>query len=461
MKTRLAAQSPTIWEDALKKMLEEPKAEQASLVIATADFLVENRQFKHAAEFLKANLRLGIVTRPWVYEALGVALQLSGGSPDEIERAQVSAVDLEPQDARGYLKAARAMADLKNFKQAVSFSKQAALMEPNVADAYANAMVYAADAKDPQAMAWAASQLQKQDWPIDNDELHAKAKAKVAQLASALEATGRKADAEQMRLAVQSVKTRDLIINVKWQGEADFDLKVVEPINTTCSYLNKQTPAGGTLLGDDLSNLNKKSYIAAEAFSGKYEIIVQRVWGRPLGAKVTVEVIRHQGTPQERVELFTLTVDPTKKNEPIPLMLDGGRRKTVASVPPPAKIDESVREDKVSPPDQVLNKLRAMSDSSYEVTGTLKGSASSTGTARIQAPAARTAPSPTDPLKVPAYQKVQSFIGNAMDMTSQTTMMPDNTKAFPGGEMRVRLNPVFQSSGKTSGGSNPLIPGGN
>lgn len=457
MKAQLAAKAPTIWEDALKKMMEDPKSDHTGLVIATADFLVENRQFKHAAEFLKAELRLGIVARPWVYEALGIALQLSGGSPDEIERAQVSAVDLEPQDAKGYLKAARAMADLKNYKQAVSFSKQAAIMEPNVADAYANAMVYAADAKDPQAMAWAASQLQRQDWPIDNDELHAKAKAKVAELARALEETGRKTDAEQMRQTVKQGNTRDLIINVKWQGEADFDLKVVEDATkSTCSYLNKQTPNGGTLLGDDLSNLNKKSYIAAEAFSGKYDIIVQRVWGRPLGAKVTVEIIRFQGTPQERVELFTLTIDPTKKNEPIPLMLEGGRRKTVASVPPPAKIEDSVREDKVVPADRVLNKLRAMSDSSYEITGAIKGSASSTGVSRQQAP--RVAPglaAQADPLKVPSYQKVQSFIGSAMDMTAQTTVNPDT------GEMRVRMNPVFQTSGRTATSSNPLIPGGN
>src|SRR5579862_9888517 len=48
MKAQLAAKAPTIWEDALKKMLEDPKTDHTGLVIATADFLVENRQFKHA-----------------------------------------------------------------------------------------------------------------------------------------------------------------------------------------------------------------------------------------------------------------------------------------------------------------------------------------------------------------------------------------------------------------------------
>ena len=48
---------------------------QAGLVIATADLLFESGNFKHAAEFLKANLRKGIVVRPWVYEALAIALE--------------------------------------------------------------------------------------------------------------------------------------------------------------------------------------------------------------------------------------------------------------------------------------------------------------------------------------------------------------------------------------------------
>src|SRR5207248_1619347 len=77
------------------------------LIIAFADFLVQNEHWDHAAELLKANLREGIVARPWVYEALAVALKESKGSQVDIERAQVSAVDLEPQDAQGYPRAAR------------------------------------------------------------------------------------------------------------------------------------------------------------------------------------------------------------------------------------------------------------------------------------------------------------------------------------------------------------------
>ncbi len=65
-----------VWNDALAKGGVDP-----GLIIATSDFLFEAGQFAHAAEFLKANLRHGVIVRPWVYEALAVALEASGGDP--------------------------------------------------------------------------------------------------------------------------------------------------------------------------------------------------------------------------------------------------------------------------------------------------------------------------------------------------------------------------------------------
>src|SRR5205807_2192008 len=79
-----------VWNEAIGKGGVTP-----GMVVATADFLFEAGQFLHAAEFLKANLRAGIVVRPWVYEALAVALEASGGDPDAIRRARLSAVSLD------------------------------------------------------------------------------------------------------------------------------------------------------------------------------------------------------------------------------------------------------------------------------------------------------------------------------------------------------------------------------
>ena len=121
----------------------------------------------------------------------------------------------------------------------------------------------------------------------------------------------------------------DLVIRVRWDGAADFDLKVKEPIGTVCSHRNRRTAAGGTLLNDDES-AKLTQYVCAEAFNGEYTVTVERVWGRPVGAKVTLEVTRHQGTPRHRVEHHTIVVD---KSNSVQLTADDGRRQALASVP--------------------------------------------------------------------------------------------------------------------------------
>ncbi len=50
----------------------------------------------------------------------------------------------------------------------------------------------------------------------------------------------------------------------------------------------------------------------------------------------------------------------------------------------------------------------------------------------------------------------RSFVNNALDLTTQTTIIPEK------GEMRIKVNPVFQSAAGRGAAmqSNPLIPGG-
>src|SRR5207245_3177738 len=129
--------------------------------------LLQAGEWDHAAEFLKANLRRGVVVKPWVYESLALALRESKhATDDEIERAETSLADLEPQDAEGFLKASKAMADHKHWDRALAFCRQAAQLEPGAPKVYADALNYAEMAKDVDAMEWAAGNLLKQDWPV-------------------------------------------------------------------------------------------------------------------------------------------------------------------------------------------------------------------------------------------------------------------------------------------------------
>src|SRR5262249_47532493 len=150
-------------------------------------------------------------------------------------------------------------------------------------------------AKDAGAMQWAAGNLLGQDWPVNNDRLQRDAVQKLESLAKRLDG----AKGKKLLAAVEKGKRRDIVIKLLWQGAADLDLKVNEPTGSICTPLSRQTINGGTLLGDSLDNTQGETYVAAEAFSGEYTITVERIWGKPLGNKAQLKIIRHQGTEDE------------------------------------------------------------------------------------------------------------------------------------------------------------------
>jgi len=349
-----------IWQDALANGLENP-----GLIIAAADFLVDNGLFLDAAEFLKANLRQGILVRPWIYEALAVALEATNGSPEEIRRARLSAVALDPQNAEGFLKAAQAMSDHKQYDRALAFCKQAAQLQPNSPHAYTNALVYAEVAKDQQGIEWAATNLLEREWPVDNHALQLRAQAKLDALAGTLEADKRKTEASKVRDLLQKLRQRDLTINLTWEagssGPAGLELWVKESSGTICSMEHRMSPGGGILSGGTLEQLTKFSYVAAQAFSGEYEIKVRRLWGEPLGGKARLEIIQHQGTDKKVHRIETLSL-----NEPVTtlkLKLENGRRTALAVIPPPSAFTTPAKEAKQ--PQRILEKLRDIADPYY------------------------------------------------------------------------------------------------
>jgi hypothetical protein len=440
-----------VWQDALAQGVDNPQ-----LIIATADFLAMNKKWDHAAEFLKADLRQGVVVKPWVYKSLAIALRESGASPEEIERAEVSAADLEPLDGQGYLQGARSLGQDRRYERALAFCRQAAQLEPNVPYPFAEALAYAEEAKDGKAMEWAAGNLLAQDWPVNNKELQSRALQKLEALAKALEQADRKDEARRLVVAVMVRRQRDLVIKLVWQGEADLDLQVEEPGGSVCSVLNRQTVGGGTAIGDSVGNMTSETYVAAQGFSGEYRVRVERVWGRPLGDKAQLKIIRHPGTPQESEQLVTVSVK-SNLTQPITVKLEGGRRTELAYVPPPSALEPpDARAPAGETPGQVLNKLRAAADpevTGYEA-GSLRGGA--------YAPNARPAARPSGPLPKASpgdrslYQtRVAPFVNNTAGVTAQAVISADRRY------VRLSLNVGFSGvmGVRPPVVVNPTIPG--
>ncbi|HMC88790.1 MAG TPA: hypothetical protein VKI17_04545, partial [Gemmataceae bacterium] len=439
-----------IWQEALRKGVNDP-----GLIIACADYLGTHATIEHLVEFLKADLRQGVLVRPWVYDLLALSLEVQKASPDEIERVRLSSLDLESQDAQSYVEASKAMAKLGRYDRAVAFCRQAALLEPNAPAPYEEALVVAELSKDSTAMEWAAGGLLRRDWPVDNDELHQKAASKLQNLARTLAAGQRQGEAQRMLASAQSLHERDLVVVLSWQGEADLDLEVREPIGTTCSFMQRQTPGGGTLLGDTLSDMTRETYVAAKAFSGEYQLTLRRIWGRPLGGKATLEIIAHQGTPQESRRRETVTFD---RNYGMSVSLEEGRRTSTAYVPPPnATPRKKETAPRLTPSDQIFTKLRMLANPEFGGSDD-SGMKANLAALGLAAPAKDLPGTAGKKLadNLVFQTKLQSIVGNGADLTAETTVLDDKTVAF-------KLSPVFQTANKKQSmptvGS-PLIPGG-
>jgi tetratricopeptide (TPR) repeat protein len=443
-KPKTPVDAERMWKAAIDKGLLDP-----GTVIACADFLAEAKEFKTAAELLKASLRSGITPERWYQEALGIALEESQGSPEEIERAYLSAIDLEPKNPQTYLQAARSLAQMGDPDGAVRLCKVAAKLEPNVPDAYANALVYADSPKATASYdvaAFAAGGLLARDWPADGGDLHAQARQHLLDAVRKLDAANKKAEAEKAATLLAEENRRDLVIELSWQGKnSDVDLRVTEPAGTVCSSVAPMTTGGGALkdhVYDAKEDVYTEVYSAAKAFNGTYKVKVDYIGGDVQGDKVQVKVTRNKGTPDERVEYFTLNL---KEQTDVEIKFDGGRRTDLAVLPSP--VDLAKYKSKLVQSEQVMTKLRALVAGAGQMAG---GVGSPTNP--VLADAARGATAPRVG-QVAWSTRLGDERSVGLDIRSETIIRPD-------GKVEVKAAPVFDAVPKDTRVKLDLIPGG-
>ncbi|CAN5445992.1 hypothetical protein BH11PLA2_BH11PLA2_15430 [soil metagenome] len=303
------------------------------VVVAAADFLVEHKEFNHAAEVLKAGIRQGLTTEVWAQDALAMALNSGGGHSFASERAGMSAIDLDPNDAKAYIKAARTADDAGHTDIALAYCHRAADLDANMPLAYANALVYAEKSADVKADAiqWASTNLLQRDWMNDGVDYHAQTRTRLNKIVTKFEAAGRQDQVQNIRKSLDLEAQRDLVIELLWQGEADLDLFVNEPTGSTAGPTHKRTTGGGVLKADILEQSNDRSeiYTASQAFNGTYVISAKQVFKKAVGSKAQVRVTKFKGTPNENVEFFTIDF---ANPQPINFTMSGGTRTEMATI---------------------------------------------------------------------------------------------------------------------------------
>lgn len=428
------------WDLAMGKSRIHP-----GFVIATAHFLGQAGKFDHAAEFLKSALRHNVEVREWMYDALAMNLEMANGDPEEIEKALLSSVDRQPAASGGYLQAAAAMAKHGKWQRALEFTRQAAAQSPGSPVAYVRGLSYALSAQDAPAMKWAAEGLLGRDWPTDLD-LHGLAVTKAQQLAASLTKAGKADVAETLANVASQAKVRDLVVRVTWQGEADVDLEVAEPVGTTCSYVHRQSPGGGTLLNDLSASRKAQTYSVSEAFPGEYKVTLRRAWGRTVGGKAVVEIIQHQGTAKETLRRETLVLD---RDQTLTVKVNGGRRTSLAEVPDAQAYRQLAAELRPG-----ISTAETMKQLAALATPVVRGSAGYVRADILDA-------------DNPVFQAAQRLANSA---SSQTAVVPTYSagtglaaKTIPaadGKSVRVSFEPIFLNQVTAKPQTNPLIPGG-
>jgi len=187
---------------------------------------------------------------------------------------------------------------------------------------------------------------------------------------------------------------------------------VKEPTGSTCSTLARQTPNGGTLVGDRAGDATTERYVAAEGFSGTYEISVRSAWGMPVNGKAQVRIIHHQGSPEQREEIQTVDLNGSPS---LKVNLNEGRRKELAVVLPP-KMTKTVQQPKGQ---DVFHTLRRMTEPNLPSSGGIR--AGGAGTVQQVEPVA----TPVKPAEASAsakrlYQnRVQAFMQNTQEVTAR------------------------------------------
>jgi hypothetical protein len=279
---------------------------EPAAVRATVRTLFKADKPDHVAAVIMAALKHG-QPQPWMYEALGLALETQGARVSEIERVLLSAVDFsnQPDDL---LKVAEYMvkSNLGNGalqRRALDLYRQVSKMQPTRPEPYVYGLRIANRLDDVEGLKWTSLGIVGQAWPNDQREIYEAGLNTAKGLVERLKSEKRAAEAEAFQTALNEAQIRDCVITVSWSGDADIDLIVEEPTGTLCSFRNPRSTAGGVLIGDTYdkaTNLHTETYVCPQGFNGDYRLLAKRVWGKVTADTVTVDITAHKGSPKQR-----------------------------------------------------------------------------------------------------------------------------------------------------------------
>ncbi len=282
-----------------------------------------------------------------MYEALALAIEMDGGKPEDVRRALDHAADMAQRSHNpNHLVSAADKLLLKGFTDRVGPLLDEAMEKvPHRAEPILMSMMLARKLHDPARMTVAIERLLSLGWPGQDEFFRAEARKQVALLAKSLKEEGRGADAGKLTAALPGSEARDLYVRLAWDGNADYDLIVEEPLGATVSRDMPRSVFGGALVKEGRGSRPEEIYACPRGFDGDYTIRIMTVADDPArpSTRLTLEVVTHDGAAAERKRTYSLTPgDP--KAKPIVATLKDGRRTRVLPFVSPTAVRDAVQE---------------------------------------------------------------------------------------------------------------------
>ncbi|WP_197531434.1 VWA domain-containing protein [Posidoniimonas corsicana] len=342
--------------------------------------------------------------QPWMYEALGIAMQVAGNSPHDVERAIMSAVDFS-SSADELILISHYLTKLELDSRAIQVLQQAVKLDPTLKEAYLLGMKSAERTGDLDGLRWATVGILSRAWPSDQQGIEDEARRLAAATLRQLEVDGRISEHDAYNDDLVAAMQRDCVIRVTWTGDADVDLLVEEPDGSVCSSSNPRTPGGGVMLGDTFATSDgpgqkgfSETYLCPRGFNGAYQAVVRRVWGDVTAGVVTVDVYTNYGAPNEKHQRGQ--VELGKGDSAVKFELADGRRAE--------RVDEQ----------QLVNAINRQEAVGRAVLAQQLGSMSDPGVTALR----------PDDLQRIRRRQLAGGGGGAVGFQPQITVLPDGTQ---------------------------------
>ena len=300
----------------------------------------------HAAilGYLKNQKYHRVAIEPWMYEALALAINMNDGSDADVKMSLNYAADLaqETHNPNHLVSVADLLVRKGYFERVGPLLDEAMPKIPHRAEPIAMSINLAQKTKDPARMADSLERLLSLGWPGQDEYFRIEAGNQVDQMVKQLRAQDKSAEADLLQKKLEESLSRDVFVRLTWDGFADYDVSVEEPLGAKAEYNLPRTVFGGALIKNGYGFHPEEIYVCPRGFNGKYTVRVAKIWDDPKQpvSKLTLELITHEGTGHDKKEVRNLK--PGAENPPTVVTLAEGRRKKVLPyVDPSATIMET------------------------------------------------------------------------------------------------------------------------